>query len=322
MRLVALTFSAVAFGLLTVGACQAPPESAPCKNNAVSRASAASTPQPHSLLGRPLLPDPPGDRAKLEQALHDARAQLDERPDDPDRLIWVGRRLGYLWRIQEAIDVYSDGIRRFPDYAALYRHRGHRYITLRQFDAAIRDLKKAAELLGDRPDQVEPDGMPNAKNIPLTTLKFNVSYHLALAHYFNGDFQAAFEALNETMRHTRGYDDNLVAVSDWMYLTLMRLGRAKAAADLLEPISQDMNIIENTAYHRRLLMYKGLLSPEGLLSPTRDDVAVATLGYGVAMHFEFKGESRRAREILERVVAGKSWPAFGFIAAEAELARQ
>ena len=60
-------------------------------------------------------------------------------------------------------------------------------------------------------------------------------------------------------------DDSIVATSDWMWMTLMRLNRKADAAKVLERITPKMDILENAAYHRRLLMYKGLEKPEALL---------------------------------------------------------
>ena len=280
--------------------------------------------QVRSLLGRPLPALPPGsDREKLDADLANAHKAVAADPDDPAKLVWVGRRLAYLWRYQDAIDAYSAAIQRHPDYAPLYRHRGHRYISLRRFDEAITDLKRAAELIKNRPDRTEPDGAPNTLDKPLTTTGFNVWYHLALAHYLKGDYEASLKGWRKTMKFTRRYDDNLVAVTDWMYMTLRRLGRDEEARGLLDPIRPDMDIIENYAYHRRLLMYKGLLQPADLLDENvASDLDLATLGYGLG-HWHFvNGDSSRAVEIWRKVVAGKYWPAFGFIAAEAELARR
>ena len=65
-------------------------------------------------------------------------------------------------------------------------------------------------------------------------------------------------------------------------MTLRRLGRKDEADRILEPIHPDMTIIENRAYHRRLLMYKGLLKPEELLSEKdATPTDIATQGYGV-----------------------------------------
>lgn len=116
-------------------------------------------------------------------------------------------------------------------------------------------------------------------------------------------------------------DDSIVATSDWMWMTLMRLGRKADAAKVLERVTPKMDILENQSYHRRLLMYKGLEKPEALLDTAKaDDTTIATQGYGVGNYYFVNGDNARARAIFERVVAGGGWNAFGFIAAEADLA--
>ena len=116
-------------------------------------------------------------------------------------------------------------------------------------------------------------------------------------------------------------DDMLVASTDWLYMTLRRLGREAEAAAVLEPITPDMRILENDAYHRRLLMYKGLVPAEELLAVDTDDaVQLATYGYGVANWYLYNGDAERAQQIFERILTGPNWAAFGYIAAEAELA--
>ena len=69
-------------------------------------------------------------------------------------------------------------------------------------------------------------------------------------------------------------------------------------------------------------MYKGLRSPESVLNlNTADDVQIATQGYGVGNWYLVNGDKERALAVFRQVVAGTQWPAFGFIAAEADLAR-
>lgn len=293
-----------------------------CAATAAPYGFSPSLPQLISPLGRPLFgPPPTADRAKLENDLAEARARRAEKPDDPERIVWVGRRLGYLWRMNEAIDVFSDGIRQHPDYAPLYRHRGHRYISVRKFDDAIRDLEKAATLIENRPDEIEQDGAPNSRNIPLTSTNFNVWYHLGVAKYLKADYEGALAAFRECLKFTRGFDDNLVAVTDWMYMTLRRLKRDDEAVRVLEPIRPDMEMMENESYYRRCLMYKGVIKPDEILNATASDLDLATSGYGLGNWFMMNGDAPRAREIFERVIAGPYWPAFGFIAAEVDLVR-
>ena len=261
-------------------------------------------------------------RARQESLLEQARAELRARPDDPEAVIWVGRRLAYLGRYREAIRRYSKGIEEHPDDPRLYRHRGHRRITVREFDRAVRDLERAAGLIVGRPDEIEPDGLPNARNIPTGTLGSNVWYHLGLARYLRGDFESAREAYRECLEFSKN-PDTLVATSHWLYMTLRRLGREAEAREVLEPIHAAMDIIENHAYYRLLLMYKREREPQELLLEAREsgEIALATTAYGVGNWYLYGGDRERALEIFRDVVDTPTWAAFGYIAAETDLAR-
>jgi tetratricopeptide (TPR) repeat protein len=301
---------------------------ASCRSNPVPPASQAAERQSTdiegtSLLGQPLRrPTLPDDtRRRYEEALVEARQRSYADPGDADALIWLGRRTAYLGRYREAIEIFTRGIERHPRDARFYRHRGHRYITIRQFDRAIDDLERAASIVSGRPDEVEPDGLPNARNTPTSTLQSNVWYHLALAHYLEGDFARALRAYRACLEVSKN-PDMLVATSHWLYMTLRRLGRDAEAARVLDPIRSDLDVIENHAYYRLLLAYKGQLPVAALDSASAsgalDDVTTA---YGVGNWYLYNGDPNRARAIFQRIVASGNWAAFGAIAAEAELAR-
>jgi tetratricopeptide (TPR) repeat protein len=260
-------------------------------------------------------------QSQLEQNLAEALAAYARDTTNADAIIWLGRRHAYLGHYEQAVDLYTRGIQLHPQDARMYRHRGHRYITLRQFDDAIRDFEVAARLTKGKPDEIEPDGAPNKYNIPTSTLQSNIWYHLALAHYLKHDFEAALPAWLEAMKVSAN-DDMKVATADWLYMTYRRLGRVADAKRVLEPITREMRILENDAYHRRLLMYKGELKPEDLLSVDTDDaVQLATFGYGVANWYLYNGQREKAFELFRRIVAGRNPAAFGYIAAEVELAK-
>ena len=260
------------------------------------------------------------DGAQLQHNLDSALAAYEADPS-ADNLIWVGRRYGYLWRYRDAVDVFTAGIEAFPDDPRFLRHRGHRYITLRDFEAAEADLARAAEMIAGTPDEVEPDGAPNPSGIPTSTLHFNIWYHLGLAQYLQGDFEAALESYRACMAVSDN-NDARVATSDWMYMTLRRLGREEEAAEVLGPITADLEILENGSYHRRLLMYKGEIPPEEILNPEgASSLDIATQGYGVGNWHLYNGRVDEARSVFERVLSGEYWAAFGYIAAEADLSR-
>src|SRR5688572_18327456 len=85
-------------------------------------------------------------RRRYEQQLAESRAAYERAPTDADSIIWLGRREGYLGHFREAIEIYTRGIRLDPYDARLYRHRGHRYISVREFNNAIVDFERAARL--------------------------------------------------------------------------------------------------------------------------------------------------------------------------------
>jgi tetratricopeptide (TPR) repeat protein len=276
-----------------------------------------------SLLGKPLYAaEPAGDeRTRLEENLARARADYEKAPRSEDAIIWLGRRTAYLGRYREAIGIYSKGLEVHPSSAKLYRHRGHRYLTVREIDRAVADFEKAAALVDGKPDEIEPDGVPNARNTPTSTLKTNIYYHLGLARYVKGDFPAARRAYETCLEWSKN-DDMVAATTHWLYMTLRRLGDEAAAARVLAPIRAEMDIIENRAYHDLLLMYKGARTPESLTSASPDALTSATLGYGVGNWHLYNGDTRRAMTIFQGIVEGPQWAAFGHLAAEAELARK
>ena len=299
---------------LALSACAGDPDVAPTTGDA---------PEATSLLGEPLRPRdiPAATRARLVAQLDSARRAYERTPSDADSIVWLGRRLAYLERYGDAIAVFSEGIEKHPRDARMYRHRGHRLISVRRFDDAIADLERAAELVRGTPDEVEPDGAPNRLNIPTSTTQGNIHYHLALAHYLRGDYDASLAAWRQALAIARN-DDTRVAVTDWLYMTLRRLGRDDEARELLASIDAEMDVIENAAYHRRLLFYKGALPADSLLTPgLTDDLQYVTQGYGVGNWHLAEGDSVRAFEIFDRVLGTGYWAAFGYVAAEADVAR-
>lgn len=267
----------------------------------------------------------PAVRAGHEARLREALDAVASHPSNVDSLIWLGRRTAYLGRYRESIDVYTNALARHPADARLWRHRGHRWLTVRQLDSAVHDFERAAQLVRGTPDQIEPDGLPNARNTPTSTLQSNIWYHLGLAHYLRGDFARALDAYRQAMTVSSN-PDMLVATSHWLYMTLRRLGRDAEAAAVLAPIGRDMDIIENQAYHRLLLLYKGELPVDSLLPPAVLADSTAPLdpavAYGVGNWHLYEGRPAEAERVFRRTVASDQWAAFGSLAAEAELARR
>lgn len=289
----------------------------------VAPAAQRGRPEATSLFGKPLHPMelPAETRRTLEGNLAAAEAEYAKAPASEDAIIWLGRRQAYLWRYREAIGTFTKGLGLHQSSYKLYRHRGHRYITIRELDRAVSDLEQAAALIRNVPDEVEPDGAPNTYGRPRSTSHSNIWYHLGLAYYLKGDFTNALRAYQECLAFSTN-DDMRVATLDWLYMTYRRLGRHGAAKQVLGEVSERMEILENDSYHKRLLMYKGVLTPEQLLdAAAADDLTVATQGYGVGNWYLAEGNRAKAKAIFERVIQGRQWAAFGYIAAEVDLRR-
>ncbi len=286
-------------------------------------ASAQDKKPPAEFVDRPAPPVSAEARKEMEARLDEARQRFKAKPNDPGARIWLGRRLAYLGRFSDAIEIYSEGIKKFPSDARFYRHRGHRYITLRKFDLAIDDFEKAAKLIKGKPDEVEPDGQPNVRNIPTSTLQFNIWYHLGLAYYLTGQNQRALNSYRECLEVSKN-PDALVATSHWLYMTLRRMNRASEAEKVLEPIREGVEIIENDGYYRLLLMYKGTVSTDSLLAETSKEAGSPgsmSILYGVGNWYLYNAKRDQGLKIFRQMVSGDQWTSFGYIAAEADLKR-
>lgn len=244
--------------------------------------------------------------------------------------VWYGRVLGFRYRIEEAIEVFSQGLERFPDSFELLRQRGHRYLSTRRFEQGRADLARAAELIEGMEAWIEPDGPGNQLPVPATSIQFNTWYHLGLAHYLLRDWDAAALAYRRCQDWVRPGDyDGLTACADWLYMTLRRKGDVAAAAEVLAAIPHDLPdeaFVEGPSYYRRLRMYRGEFAPDDLLNPDKGSQVIhdletiyATQGYGVGAWHLYNGEMDRAREVFERILQGRSRFAFGYIAAELDL---
>lgn len=259
-------------------------------------------------------------RERLEQNLNDAKLAYEEAPDSLELIIWYGRRSAYLGEYLEAINIFTDGIAKFPHSYKLRRHRGHRYITTRQFDKAIADYEMAAYLSLNVANAIEPDGIPNKLNQPLSNDKFNIWYHFGLAYYLNGRYDKALSAYTKCMEFSDN-NDLMVATSYWQYLTYKKIGNGELAKKVLSTIPDQMELIENDSYYDLLMLYKGKMGDKELLIKATNENGLInpTLGYGIGSYYQHQGRMAKANETFLMVLESPDWDAFGYIASEAEL---
>jgi len=271
-----------------------------------------------SLLGDTLYPNSPYENVLVKY--DSAKLNYEASPNDADKLIWYGRWAGYKGDFRKAIEIFTVGTTMFPDDARMYRHRGHRYISIREFDRAIADLEKAATLIEGKKDEMEPDGQPNAQNIPVSSLHSNIWYHLGLAYYLKNDLSKALPVYERAVKESEN-DDKLVSTTHWLYMVYRMMGNDSAAKRILTPIKTEMNIIENNAYQKLCLLYKGSLSVDSVMMVNGSVTSNDAIAYGVANWYRYNGETEKAKKLYEQILQGKVWASFGYIAAEADYVR-
>ncbi len=260
------------------------------------------------------------EQERRRRKLREAEADYNNNPDSLPNIIWYGRRLAYLGRYQEAINIYSEGLRKFPRSYKLYRHRGHRFITLKQFDQAIEDLANAAFYVTDAPIEIEPDGIPNALNKPLTTVHWNIWYHLGLSYYMKGNYDKAISSFKKCIEYNNNPDLE-VKTTNWLYVTYRKIGNTDAADALISIIPSRMKLIgsDSRLYHDLIMLYRGFMTPDILVQRnTKGNELEANIGYGIGNWYLLEGQVESARNIFNRVLEGSQKDSFGYIATEVE----
>jgi tetratricopeptide (TPR) repeat protein len=278
-------------------------------------AEPTTEPQATSLFGEPLFA-----MVDTTGAIERADAELAYDPDDVELIISAARVRRNFWQYRQAMELYTRAMELAPTDWRPYRFRGHRHISLRQFDQAVVDLERARGL---------------------APFNWDVAYHLGLAYYLSGDFGSAAEEYSRCLTMAEdpeaqaantpdfrscsqnGEDaESYVAMTEWAVRAASRSGRAALAERLLEGVPLDLEVEENLAYYHDLLFYKGEMTADELLNPGPEGpYRRETVGFGVASWFIVQGDTLAARELLEELVQDPWWPGFGRIASEAELAR-
>lgn len=296
-----------------------------CKNDEVSNSDSKSvlidTLQGTSFINKPLVRrqvDVKKDSLQIAN-YNNALKHYENDSLNSDNIIWLGRRVAYLGDYKRAIQIFTEGIDKFPEDARFYRHRGHRYITTRHLDKAINDFKIAVELIKDKEDVIEPDGIPNAKNIPLSTLHNNIWYHLGLAYYLKNDLVNALNAFQACLESSNN-DDMQVATRHWLYMIFRRMQLPDEANLILEPVHRDMTIIENEAYFNLLLFYKEEMITDEIPNNSSAGSSEAAK-YGIANWHHYNGNEEKAKVLYQELIDNGNWAGFGYIAAEADLSR-
>ena len=236
-------------------------------------------------------------------AVKSARAAHDADPKSITKIIELGVAQSGARQFREAIATFTRGLETEPNNALLLRWRGHRYLSVREFDRAFADLSRGSKL---------------------DASIYGNWYHLGIVQFLRGDFAdaAASFAKAQPIAPDAG---ELQGSVDWLWMSLSRAGRGAEAKSMLDRMLDrrpDLKPVTN-AYTRRLQLYRGEIGPDAVVTAAdTDEVQIATLAYGLGNWHLVRGDKAQARKWFERSIqASGGWPGFGFIVSEVELRR-
>ena len=279
--------------------------------------SGQSSPETNSFSGKPLY-SKPAEPIALRKSDSTIAAIKNKEELSEDDYVEIGKFLVATARYKQAVENYTDGLAKFSKSYKLLRNRGHRFITLRQLENAIADLTKAEELIRTEPDIMEYglDGKATA------TVRHQIWYHLGVYHYLTRSYDKSAEAFEKALA-TGGDLKNVVGASDWLYNSYQRLGQKEKAENLLKPIKPDADTDRENSYFRRIMFYKGVITPEELIDvnmpPEKMSVQDVTKLYGLANTYAYRGQKEKAIELYNIILKSDAWPGFAYAAAEKDL---
>ena len=210
---------------------------------------------------------------------------LATEPNNVDLILALGLAQAGMSQYQEAIATFSQGLRVAPQNTVLLRWRGHRLLSLRQFDQAKADLERAATL--------DPK-------------LYGAWYHLGVVRFALGEFAGAAEAFARAQPIAPEAGE-LAGSTDWLWMSLARAGRLAEGKTMID--RRPDSLPTAVAYARRLRLYRGEIGPEALVTPADSDgVTIATLSFGLGNWYLVKGDTAQAKTWFRRAVAVfRSW---------------
>ncbi|MEO7962280.1 MAG: tetratricopeptide repeat protein, partial [Gemmatimonadaceae bacterium] len=136
-----------------------------------------------------------------------AQEALANDPRNAQKIIALGVAQSGARQFREAIATFTKGIAVAPNDPMMYRWRGHRHLSLREFKEAESDLRHGFQL---------------------DSTNYGVLYHLGIVRFVKGDFAGAVDAFKRAQPHAPDAGE-LSGSTDWLWMSLSRAGRGEEA---------------------------------------------------------------------------------------------
>jgi|TARA_B110000046_G_scaffold122046_1_gene128716 tetratricopeptide (TPR) repeat protein len=259
------------------------------------------------------------DRESAERVLLKVEKAFNENPENEFNIINYGIKLADLGRFQEAINLYDEGLIKFPESYKIRRYIGQHYLTTRQFDEAITSLSEAITYANDSlVIESEYSYLKSNNRKTIYNVKFNIWYYLGLSYYMKGNYDKAISSFRKCEKYTNN-NDLKVVIANWLYTAFAKIGNLDLAEAEIMSIPTNMRLLEikSRKYHDLIMLYRGLVTPSILTQRNGID---ADVGYGIGNYYLINGQVENAISAFNRVISTEQQERIGYMAIEAELA--
>jgi tetratricopeptide (TPR) repeat protein len=165
-------------------------------------------------------------------AVKSARAALEANPRNMTRIIDLGVAQSGARQFREAIATFTQGLEIEPNNALLLRWRGHRYLSVREFDRAFADLTRGGTIDSEI---------------------YGIWYHLGVVQYLRGDFAEAAASFAKAQPIAPDAGE-LAGSTDWLWMSLSRAGRGAEAKAMLASSASVFRMVLGLANQRTYLL--------------------------------------------------------------------
>jgi tetratricopeptide (TPR) repeat protein len=212
--------------------------------------------------------------------------KLRQKPDD--FFLWAARGVLYFNEdFEKSVESFSRAIALNPLNANQYYNRGRKYLSLDRFPEALADFSAAAFL------------------DPLDSWKW---HFWGVAHFFLKHYEEALTMMYRAVDTHNSYGSGKIEMEiDWIFMICHRLGRNEEASAALELLDGTVLAnMEETAYKKRVLLYKGIVSLDQYLAAVNKerDMLKITGIYAGAFYCQYVlNERDKALALLDEVLA-------------------
>lgn len=245
--------------------------------------------------------------------------------EDPKSYLAFARAYSEGGRIENAIDILTKGIKKFPEIPDFYTYRGENFLRSRQLTECVDDFWKAGQKMEKSTQSPGLIGMLGEDSVANMSLAYRNYLMMGLGFFCINDLSSAdkfFEVCGDFSTNS----DLWARSYYWQYACYPRSGRTKDAEDILKNLNDEMQILPiSKPYLDALKYYKGSIQESELVDPefkpSNSEEANPWLikMYAVGVKNLLTNHKDKAISIFQKITASGYWNTLPALAAEAEL---